>query len=100
MSILDYIKEVMKDQDGCYSNKRFITTAAFIFITIAFFANLFYGFTITEFIFEAMTTIVMAGLASTVGENFAKAWVERKKNEPTPPPVPVQPAQPDPPGEG
>jgi hypothetical protein len=88
MSVVKYIKEVMKDSDGCYSNKRFITTSAFLFITVAFFSNLYWGFTITEYIFNAMATVVMAGLASTVGERFATAWVERKKSEMTQPPQP------------
>jgi hypothetical protein len=79
--ILKYIKEVMQDCDGAYSNKRLITTAAFVFMTISFFANLFWGFMISEYVFNAMATVVMAGLASNVGENFATAWVDRKKNE-------------------
>jgi hypothetical protein len=93
--ILKYIKDVMKDSDGAYSNKRFITTTAFLFMTVAFFANLFWGFAISEFVFNAMATVVMAGLASNVGENFASAWVNRKKGEG--PPVSAQPI---PPGEG
>jgi hypothetical protein len=100
--IFKYVKEVMKDSDGSYSNKRFITTAAFIFMTIAFFSNLYWGFTVTEYIFNAMATVVMAGLASTVGERFATAWVERAKGNPVayPQPSPVPPLQPVTPGEG
>lgn len=95
VEILKYVKDIMKDSEGAYSNKRFVTTAAFFFMTVAFFANLFWGFAISEFIFNAMATVVMAGLASNVGENFARAWVNRKKGE-----GPPQSAQPIPAGEG
>ncbi len=110
IAIYNYVKEIMKDSDGAYSNKRFITTAAFFFVTVAFFADLFWGFAITEFVFNAMATVVMAGLAANVGENFAIAWTNRKKGDTTiletttksktVTTPPEQPAQPEPPGEG
>lgn len=76
-----YFQQIMKDSDGCYSNKRFISTAAFFFVSVAFFANLFWGLAMSAVVFNSMTTVVMAGLASAVGEKFAVAWVDRKKAE-------------------
>lgn len=102
-----YIKEVMQDSTGAYSNKRLITTAAFVFMTIAFFANLFWGFAISQYIFDAMATVVMAGLASNVGENFATAWVTKSNSynssnasPPVTPKTNSKPAVPTPAGEG
>jgi hypothetical protein len=52
------------------SSKRVITVLAFIFCTIAFFANLFFDKTIDSFIYETMAWIVLGGFGSTAVEKF------------------------------
>jgi hypothetical protein len=47
-----------------------VTLLAFIFCTIAFFANLFFDKTIDSFIYETMAWIVLGGFGSTAIEKF------------------------------
>jgi hypothetical protein len=57
--------------DGTWSSKRVVTFAAFVFCSIAFFANLFFNYDVHEFMFEGMMFIAIAGLGATVTERFA-----------------------------
>lgn len=54
------------------SSKRVITFVAFILCCIAFFANLFFGYKMDEFIYETMAYIVLGGFGITGIEKFAK----------------------------
>lgn len=54
------------------SSKRVVTILAFIFCTIAFFANLFFDKTIDSFIYETMAWIVLGGMTATAVEKFKK----------------------------
>jgi len=56
--------------DNAISSKRVVTLLAFIFCTIAFFANLFFDKTIDSFIYETMAWIVLGGFGSTAIEKF------------------------------
>jgi hypothetical protein len=65
------------------SSKRVVTFLAFIFCSIAFFANLFFGLTIEENIFEGMMYIAIAGLGVTAAEKFAnKQQPSNKEDKP------------------
>ena len=44
---------------------------AVFLVGIAFIANLFWKFTVEEFMYTSMMTIVIAGLGTTVAEKFA-----------------------------
>lgn len=57
--------------DDGISSKRVVTFLAFIFCSIAFFANLFFGFKIDTQLFDGMMFIAIAGLGVTVAERFA-----------------------------
>jgi Co/Zn/Cd efflux system component len=57
--------------DGSWSSKRVVTFLAFIFCSIAFFANMFFGVEVKEYMFEGMMVIAIAGLGVTVTERFA-----------------------------
>lgn len=59
--------------DGSVSSKRVVTFLAFIFCSIAFFANLFFGYKIDANIFDGMMYIAIAGLGVTASEKFANA---------------------------
>lgn len=66
------------NQDGI-SSKRVVTFLAFIFCSIAFFANLFFGYTIDPNIFEGMMYIAIAGLGVTAVERFANKSTSEQK---------------------
>lgn len=57
--------------DGSLSSRRVITFLAFVFCSIAFFANLFWGKHIDANMFEGMMYIAIAGLGVTVAEKFS-----------------------------
>jgi hypothetical protein len=66
------LKSIVCDShdDNAISSKRIVTLLAFIFCTIAFFANLFFDKTIDSFIYETMAWIVLGGFGSTAIEKF------------------------------
>ena len=57
--------------DGSLSSRRVVTFSAFVFCSIAFFANLFFDRKIDPVIFEGMMYIAIAGLGATVAEKFS-----------------------------
>jgi hypothetical protein len=59
--------------DNALSSKRVVTLLAFVFCSIAFFANLFFDKTIDSFIYETMAWIVLGGFGSTAIEKFTKS---------------------------
>lgn len=65
-----WINEMLSGQ-GEISSKRFITFLAFGLMSIAFLANLFFAYTIEQFMFESMSFIVIAGLGFTASEFFS-----------------------------
>lgn len=73
-----FFKELLRDgEDGSWSSKRLVTFLAFIFCSIAFFANLFFDRKIDANIFDGMMYIAIAGLGVTVTEKFA---LSRERN--------------------
>ena len=66
------LKSMLQDgADGTWSSKRVVTFSAFVFCSIAFFANLFFDYEVKDFMFEGMMFIAIAGLGATVTERFA-----------------------------
>lgn len=78
-----YVKSMLSDSqdDNAISSKRVITLLAFIFCSIAFFANLFFGYKIDEFIFNTMAYIVLGGFGVTGLEKFASNNVVLKQED-------------------
>jgi len=69
---MTFFKSMLQDgKDGTWSSKRVVTFLAFVFCSIAFFANLFFGTEVKEYMFESMMMIAIAGLGVTVTERFA-----------------------------
>lgn len=68
-----YISQVLQDTNGSYSSKRAITILGAILMSIGFIANLFYGYKIDEFIFNAVMYVVIGGMGITGVEKFAPA---------------------------
>ena len=68
----DFVYSIFRDSiDGSWSSRRIITFLAFVFCSIAFFADLFWSCTINAAMFEGMMYIVLGGLGFTVSEKFA-----------------------------
>ena len=68
----NYFVEIMQDSDGHPSSKRWVTFIALMLLATAFIANLFFGYKIDSFMFDAMTYIVIAGVGISGAEKFAK----------------------------
>lgn len=66
-----YIRDVMQDRDGSPSSKRLVTIIATLLVCVGYVANLFWGYTVEEFMFTSMMYIVIAGLGFTGAEKFA-----------------------------
>lgn len=68
----DFLSSMLADGvTGDVSSKRVVTFIAFLLCAIGFLSNLFFGFKIDAFIFDAMMYIVVAGLGFTGLEKFA-----------------------------
>lgn len=69
--VLSYLKQMMEDGAGSPSSKRLVTILATLLVCGAFVANLGWGLTVEEFMYNNMMYIVIAGLGITGAEKFA-----------------------------
>jgi multisubunit Na+/H+ antiporter MnhF subunit len=58
--------------DGSVSSKRVVTLIALSLVVLAFILNLFWDFTVEEYMYNSMMVIVLGGLGTTVAEKFSK----------------------------
>lgn len=72
----DYLKGVMADDNGNPSSKRAVTLVATLMMIIGYFANLFWDYTVDQFIYESIMYVVIAGLGITGAEKFAPEKVK------------------------
>lgn len=70
-SVKNYLSQVLQDGSGSYSSKRLITLLATVLVAGGYIANMFWGYTVEQFMFESMMYIVIAGLGITGAEKFA-----------------------------
>jgi hypothetical protein len=66
--VRNFIGQMFRGTRGDVSSKRTVTLFAFLFLSIAFLANLIFGVQVSEFMFEYMTYIVLAGLGMATME--------------------------------
>lgn len=71
MDIIGYVKSMMADGNGSPSSKRWVAMIATILVVIGYIANLFWDYTVEQFMFEAVMYIVIASLGITGAEKFA-----------------------------
>lgn len=71
MNIIIYFKGILSDPTGTPSSKRFIALLCTILMSTAFIANLFWGYKIDEFIFNAIMYVVIGSLGITGVEKFS-----------------------------
>jgi len=72
MGLKTNLKSMVSDGvDGSVSSKRVVTFISLTLVCIAFVLNLFWNFTVEEYMFNAMMMIVLAGLGATASEKFS-----------------------------
>ena len=78
--LLSYIKDMMSD-GGNPSTKRMVAVVSTLLIATGYIANLFWDFTIEEFIFNGVMYIVIGTLGITGVEKFAPKKPTKKSEE-------------------
>ena len=78
--LLTYIKDMMSD-GGNHSTNRWVAVVSTLLIAIGYIANLFWDFTIEEFIFNGVMYIVIGTLGITGVEKFAPKKPTKKTEE-------------------
>ena len=79
-NLLTYIKDMMSD-GGVPSTKRWVAVVSTILIATGYIANLFWDYTIEEFIFNGVMYIVIGTLGITGAEKFAPKKPTKKSDE-------------------
>lgn len=77
---MKWFEKILTSRSGL-SSKRFITLAAFLLLAIGFLTNLFFDFTVEEFMFNTISYVVFAGLGFTASEMFAGVNNNKIKKE-------------------
>ena len=71
MDITGYVKGMMADCKGNPSSKRWTALLAMILMCVGYVANLFWDYTVEQFMFDAIMYVVIASLGITGAEKFA-----------------------------
>jgi hypothetical protein len=71
LGLKNYLKAMMADANGCPSSKRLILILCTVLITVGYLANLFWGYTVEEFMFNAIMFVIIGGMGITGVEKFA-----------------------------
>ena len=79
-NFLSYLKDMMSD-GGNPSTKRMVAVVSTILIATGYIANLFWDYTIEEFIFNGVMYIVIGTLGITGAEKFATKKPTKKSEE-------------------
>ena len=66
------LSSMIADVDGSVSSKRVVTFLCVGAMLVTWGANLFWGFQITEFIFEGLMYIIIVGLGVATAEKFSR----------------------------
>lgn len=69
--IKKYLHDLMADANGSPSSKRLIVFLCTILMAMGYVANLFWQFTVEEFMFNAIMYVVIGGMGITGVEKFA-----------------------------
>lgn len=70
-SIKNYLHQIMSDPNGIPSSKRMLIVLCVILMAVGYIANLFWDYTVDEFMFNAIMYIVIGGMGITGVEKFA-----------------------------
>lgn len=78
--MIQYLKDMMSD-NGTPSTKRLVAVLSMLLIAVGYTANLFWDYTIDEFIFNGVMYIVIGSLGITGVEKFAPKKPTKKSDE-------------------
>lgn len=67
----NYLKQMMRDTEGNFSSKRFITVGAFLLLSVAFLVDVFIDIDLPEYVWDDMMYIVILGVGFTASERFS-----------------------------
>lgn len=70
-SVTKYLHELISDSNGSPSSKRLIIVICTILMSTGYIANLFWDYTVEEFMFNSVMYIVIGGMGITGVEKFA-----------------------------
>lgn len=66
------LSDAVSNAEGQVSSKRIVTLIAFAVVCLTYFIDMFTSFTVSEFLFDGMIWIVVAGLGFISSEKFSK----------------------------
>lgn len=69
--MLTFIKQIFQDRNEAFSSKRFVTLTCALLIIMGFVVDLFTDLTVSQFMYESLMYITIAGLGFTGAEQFA-----------------------------
>jgi len=67
-----FVSLLADGHNGTVSSRRFITLMAFLLCSLSFIFEMFFNMKVSQFTFDSMMYIVIAGLGFTASEKFAK----------------------------
>lgn len=70
-SVKKYLHDLISDQNGSPSSKRLIVVLCTVLMATGYIANLFWDYTVEEFMFNSVMYIVIGGMGITGVEKFA-----------------------------
>jgi hypothetical protein len=70
-SVKKYLHDLISDSNGSPSSKRLIIILCTVLMATAYIANLFWKYTVEEFMFNSVMYIVIGGMGITGVEKFA-----------------------------
>jgi len=75
-----YVSKILQDYDGVPSSKRWVAFICLMMVVATWASNLYYGKTITEFIYDSLVYLIIGCLGISGVEKF----VPKKKPTPQP----------------
>lgn len=61
MNLMNYLKQLLKDKSNNYSMRELVIAVCLMLIVISWFANLFFGKDIPEYMFYAIISLIATG---------------------------------------
>lgn len=76
----NYLKQMMRDTEGNFSSKRFVTVGAFLLLSVAFLVDVFIDINLPEYVWDDMMYIVILGVGFTASERFSTKKPKENNN--------------------
>ena len=72
-SIVGYIKGILADSEGEPSSKRLIIILCTFLLALGYVSNLYWGFKVEQYMYDAVMWVVLGGAGMTGVEKFASS---------------------------